>query len=116
MKLTREQALKLHRQMWTDMQKELGDNPSHGERERFKESWRKEHLGFKIENNCVLCEFTHQLPIKWHEINCYECPIDWKSSRNWIACEGDGVCWYYSPISEILALPEREMEKYCRRH
>lgn len=108
MKLTKEQALELHRQMWGDMQNELGDNPSHDEREKFKESWCKAHLGFEIENNCVLCEFTHQLPRRYHEIDCYKCPIDWKSSQDWIACEGDGVIWYKSPISVILMLPVRE--------
>lgn len=28
MELTREQALRLHRRMWTDMQQEQGDNPN----------------------------------------------------------------------------------------
>lgn len=32
MKLTREEALKYHRQMWSDMQRELGDYPKAAER------------------------------------------------------------------------------------
>lgn len=110
MKLTREEAIKFHKLMWMEMQDELGDNPSHDEREKFKKSWCKEHLGFEIENNCVLCEFTQQSPRMWHDVDCHKCPIDWKSSRVWIACEGDGVCWYKSPISEILALEERKVD------
>ena len=42
-KLTKEEALKLHRQMWSDMQKELGDNPSYFERLDFKDEWCKKH-------------------------------------------------------------------------
>ena len=42
-KLTKEKALKLHRQMWEDMQKELGDNPSYFERLDFKHEWCKKH-------------------------------------------------------------------------
>ena len=109
--LTREEALKLHRQMWKDMQTELGDNPSAKERVLFKRKWCEEHFGREIENNCVLCEFTHQYPRRYHEINCYKCPIDWKNWQKWIACESASVIWYYSPISEIMALPEREVEE-----
>ena len=37
MKLTRTEALDLHRWMWMDMQEKLGDKPVSGERVRFKE-------------------------------------------------------------------------------
>ena len=44
MDLTREQALKLRREMWGDMQKKLGDKPSEASRIYFKEEWCKEHF------------------------------------------------------------------------
>ena len=39
MKLTKKEALKLHKQMWTDMQNKLGDMPSAPDREMFKMKW-----------------------------------------------------------------------------
>lgn len=51
-KLTKEEALKLHGQMWSDMRKELGDNPSYLARLVFKNEWCKKH-GF-IDVLCVM--------------------------------------------------------------
>lgn len=39
MKLTREEALKYHRQMWTDMQKDIENTCSGDKREEYKEKW-----------------------------------------------------------------------------
>lgn len=106
MDLTREQALELHREMWTDMQKELGDCPTYGERRDFKRKWIGEkYPEEKVYANCFLCEYINGL-------RCSCCLINWGrdgESRN--SCEkavGVGVDWRRSPISEILALPERE--------
>lgn len=98
--LTRERALELHRQMWSDMQKTLGDNPMPGKRVCFKESWIKEHFpNAGIFNNCFLCEYVEN-----ENLNCRRCPIEWPN----------GYCGNYyltESISKILALPEREIEE-----
>ena len=58
MQLTREEALKYHRMMWTDMQTALGDKPSFRQRDAFKQEWCKEHFPEeKIESHCFLCEY-----------------------------------------------------------
>ena len=44
MKLTKEEALRLHRAMWSDMQRELGDNPSPSERLDYKGEWCEKHF------------------------------------------------------------------------
>lgn len=44
MKLTRKEALNLHRWMWMDIQKVLGDNPTPAKRVQFKEKWCREHF------------------------------------------------------------------------
>lgn len=103
MKLTREEALKYHRQMWTDMQRELGDKPDGGQRVLFKVKWCDKHFpGEKIDSNCFLCEYLAQNDYKG---NCHggrECLLIWPyggcTARNY---------YYDVPISEILALPER---------
>jgi len=100
--LTREEALRLHRQMWTDMQKALGDCPSHEERKRFKERWCREHTPEALPRaNCYLCEYIKQIDAG----NCNDsCPIDW----GYFICMYGKVDYRYSPISDILALPERK--------
>jgi len=109
-KLTREEAIKLHKLMWLDMQDKFGDNPSRWMREAFKEDWCKEHIGSEIENNCFLCEYTSQKTGRHDGSNCEYCPIDWKSERTLVFCENGEVTWGNSPISEILALPERKVD------
>ena len=105
MKLTREEALKYHRQMWTDMQKELGDKPSFGDRMVFKHKWCKEHFpNEEIDASCFLCEYVNH-----HEDGCDYCPIKWDDNYDDDCCMGGGVNYEYSPISVILALPERKL-------
>ena len=110
MKLTREEALRLHRQMWTDMQMALGDNPLFKERALYKEQWCKEHFpDERIESDCFLCEYA----IKYADDGtdyCDFCPIMWDNDYNMDWCIGEGVTYERSPISVILALPEREVE------
>lgn len=102
MKLTRERVLELHRQMWTDMQAALGDNPEISERIDFKIKWCKSHFPDEtIINHCFLCDY-----IFGRGDDCYKCPIVWPYKQ----CV-DNKYYYSAPISEILALPEREDEK-----
>lgn len=113
-KLTRERALELHRQMWTDMQTELGDNPLSFARVLFKDDWCKKH-GFKdVDCSCFLCEYVEQNGL-W----CSgECLIDWSSLADepnaFVKCTDlyidGGEIYTAALISEILALPERSFE------
>lgn len=105
MKLTREEALKYHRQMWSDMQKELGDNPSPYDRGQFKVKWCDKHFpNIGIDCHCFLCEYVNYI-----NEDCDCCPIEWDYDYDNDCCEGEGVNYLHSPISEILALPEREL-------
>ena len=107
MKLTREEALRLHRQMWMDMQTALGDNPSLFDRTEYKIKWCEEHFpAEEIDNHCFLCEYVH----KNYCDDCDCCPIKWDDNYDDDCCGLGGVNYGYSPISEILALPEREVE------
>lgn len=125
MDLTREQALKLHREMWSDMQKELGDNPSEQNRYYFKYDWVVGHgyvdkYGYGIPtimDNCFLCEFAIGKRRSITTMRCNYCPIDWSDLTN-SSSDLHGFCidtddsgyevWQVAPISKILALPERE--------
>lgn len=104
MKLTREEALRLHRQMWTDMQTALGDNPNPRDRTNFKWSWCESHFpDDKIYAHCFLCEY-----LKQNHIKCYRwkgCLVKWYHG----GCL-DEIDYETAPISVILALPEREVE------
>ena len=105
MQLTREKALELHRQMWADMQRDLGDEPSPEQRNRYKAEWCRKHFPRDIILcNCFLCAYDGESHC-WNYGDC-ECLIKWPRGR----CE-DGSCkddWRYMPISTLLALPERE--------
>ena len=118
--LSRKRALELHKLMWFDMQKELGDNPEHEDRYDFKKKWVKKYFpNEKIENHCFLCEYALTsfggIPDGFLFLECDKCPIQWINKSNTLgvknSCEWgyhEGNCdWRYSPISEILALPER---------
>ena len=108
MKLTREEALRLHRQMWMDMQKELGDKPSHEDRSAFKVKWCDRHFpNEKIDCSCFLCEYV---TANYGDEQCDYCPIKWDDEYDNDCCLFDGVNYKTSPISVILALPEREVE------
>lgn len=128
-KLTREKALSLHRQMWTDMLLELGDNPDGLDRTMFKLNWVRNHGYEDVECNCFLCEYDFQQR-KIREDWCEFCPIDWSSlsageEDDWLSLPGEEVAscgdryilsnldsylsiWRSAPISEILNLPEKE--------
>ena len=117
MELTKEKALELHRQMWTDMQKTLGDNPNALDRIAFKEDWCDKHFPCEhITHSCFLCEYTCQFSRFGVEL-CSMCPVVWPCEQSCVMedyfCEGkdggnteDG--YRFIPISKILSLPERE--------
>lgn len=107
MKLTKKEALKLHKQMWTDMQNELGDMPSVPDREMFKLEWCAEHFpNVEIGSNCFLCAYDDQF-----EEDCKHCPIDWTDGgRTFGGCVYGEIRYDLSPISAILELPVRKGE------
>ena len=110
MELTRERALELHRQMWNDMQKELGDNTTGGYRVIYNAELCLKHFPNEhIANDCFLCEYAYN-----YISSCQKCPIRWTTEDNDDAvttyCCYDKY-YYNTPISEILALPERELRK-----
>ena len=60
-KLTREEAIRLHRKMWKDMRDELGDDPYKSYRNEFKKNWIEEHFPNEfVRCNCFLCEYAQQ--------------------------------------------------------
>ena len=118
MKLSKKEAIKLHREMWTDMQEKLGDK-ANGERWLFKDYWCHEHFpNINIKHNCLLCQYALQTAFKqldeddeWLGFNyCQFCPIDWPHEDNVeeYFCEKGDITWDCSDISDILALPERK--------
>ena len=106
LELTREQAVQLHRQMWSDMQRELGDCPHYIDRCNYKHKWCDAHFpGEFIDNHCFLCEYVRYMRLD-KDIECtYVCPIKWKYGN---CMAGDKDNWENMPISELLNLPERE--------
>lgn len=105
---TMEIAVKLHRQMWSDMQKDLGDCPSFKSRLKYKEQWCREHFGnIFIVNDCFLCEYVEEID---SYADCKDiCPIKWING----SCISDNPANSYEtmPISKLLALPERDMNE-----
>ena len=117
MKLTKEKTLKLHRQMWTDMQKALGDNPTQNDRMMFKATWCVTRFPIShVTHNCFLCEYTNQFSGAEREVDCSRCPIVWPCEpcdKDGYFCEGlenrdEKNGYRFIPISKILSLPERE--------
>ena len=115
MKLSEEMAVRLHRMMWSDMQKKLGDNPEGELRHSFKVGWIKKYFpGEYIENQCFLCEYVKQFT--GHSVaigcdGCSACPIKWPKD----ACCDFGltiapVHFLNSPIHDILELATRHAD------
>lgn len=106
MRLTKEQALELHRQMWSDMQNILGDYPWSDEREDYKCEWCRDHFpGEHISSYCFLCEYDDQ----FRDYFCAHCPIDWSNGgEDEDSCMRGRFVYDKSPISDVLALPVRE--------
>lgn len=113
--LTKKKALKLHRRMWEEMKMALGDNPPSDERSRFK-AWSCVVLRERPINNCWLCEYVLENygPNSNSEtgLHCKYCPVVWGEGdeKQECPCQQSFTDWMYSPISEILALPERRTD------
>lgn len=108
MRLSEEMAVRLHRMMWSDMQKELGDKPSGKERGQFKFAWIYKHFPSEsVANDCWLCEYASSVMKPGdHETYCKYCPISWPFLR----CNTLDFSYAKAPISEILALPAKNKE------
>lgn len=117
--LTADEAYAKHIEMWTAMQKELGDNPRHSDREQFKEEWCREHGEDYIDNYCYLCQYDDEQFGNSRTGNCGDCGdrclVDWGevyvSARRYTGCCSGMTRYAISPISEILALPRREVNE-----
>lgn len=105
MNISEEMAVRLHRMMWSDMQKELGDCPDGRKRRQFKFYWIHEHFPSEsIANDCWLCEYASSVVNPGdYEAYCKYCPIRWPN-RN---CNTLDFSYASRPISEILALPAK---------
>ena len=111
MDLTRERALELHRQMWSDMRKKLGDKPTRFFRYAFKQQWCEEHFpDEKIRADCFLCEYAVD---ENGNADCDRCPILWGSEEEneGYYCASRENDYTSVPISQILALPERKVSE-----
>ena len=110
MQMSEEMAARLHRMMWSDMQREFGDNICSG-RPSYKEEWLAKHFpGEHFMHNCFLCEYVTQqtgnVPLLGSN-ECKTCPIKWPGDNCSLSERVGGVNYLMSPISEILALPAR---------
>jgi len=110
--LTDAEILCLHKWMWSDMQKELGDNPGAKERIEFKSDWCEEHRVL-IRHNCFLCE--HAGEDRFYCAVCKNCLVVWPDGSCYSNQDGTIPEEYYAnsyylnaPISDILDLPTRE--------
>lgn len=112
--ITKERALELHREMWQDMQRDLGDNPNGESRYDYKKDWCLRHGFYQVDCYCFLCEYVSRQ--KGYR-KCRDCPIDWSPLSIYSSYNADctdvythGVENIYkcAPISEILALPIKE--------
>lgn len=113
MVLTRREALSLHRQMWKDMQRDLGDTPNFESRAEYKRNWIKEQFPDIakdvceydiIRNNCFLCEYAGE------PYGRCECLIQWPEGRCEELFADDEDNWTDMPISRLLALPVKGEE------
>ena len=103
-RLTKARAIELFRQQWSDMRDRIGENPKPWERDVFKLMWIDEHFpGENVNSGCFLCEYDMQQEGGGY---CDFCPIEWPEGHC-MPYNGATNC-YISPISEILALPERK--------
>lgn len=111
MKLTKEEAVRLFHEQWSDMQKELGDCPDPESRVKFKAKWCRAHFPEEsIAFDCFLCVYAEEQASSNYFHRCFHCPIAWPLNYDGKpdCCCDIRVNYLSSPISEILALPVRE--------
>lgn len=106
-KLSLNEAVLKHKEMWEAMQRSLGNNPSLAERVAFKIGWVEAKRAATGENrpinNCYLCEYNEQ----FNSHSCVYCPYNW-NDHIYYGCENGAVDWRTSKISDILGLPLRK--------
>lgn len=108
-RLTDAEILCMHKWMWTDMQKALGDNPSPSDRIDYKDIWCDER-DLIIPHNCFLCLNAQRYDPKQGNVrNCDQCLVVWPDGN----CHSTGF-FLYSKISDILDLPTRELSSNRR--
>ena len=112
--LTSEEAIQGTISMWSDMLRDLGENPSEKQRFVYKLHWLTEH-GYSFvgpfrmpENECFLCERAR---IVWMDViglscKCSCCPIEWPGKEVIDSyepkCVGHEVDYRKAPLSDIL--------------
>ena len=113
MKLSEEMAVRLHRMMWSDMQRELGDRPDCADRLKFKCEWVERNFpGEHIANDCWLCEYASSVANQnGGDPYCKYCPISWPNRH----CNTLDFSYARKPISEILAVPAKNKEIEAKR-
>lgn len=104
MELTREEAIRIHRDMWRYL-KEHGAEYNALERCDLKKQYCKEH-GYSFYYDCVLCEYAEQ------NGGCDACPAIWggedkkkKAFCQWnysVDMEAGWIDWRYSDIDDII--------------
>lgn len=106
--LTREQAIQLHVEMWTDM-KNAGVSDNMHARYEFKEQWCKDH-GIKLFNHCALCEYAYQQNDHSDICMCIFCPGHWESDDPGCMCVTniEGKNWYDMYYDEIIHICDTE--------
>ena len=103
MKLTKEEAIRIHRDMWQYLKEhEAGKGVS--ERYDLKEQYCKEQ-GYSFMHNCALCEYAECRG------GCEDCPAIWGSEGEQVDvfCEGyekdveeSYIDWRYSDLDDII--------------
>ena len=101
--LTREEAIRIHRDMWRYL-KEHGAGKETIERKELKHNYCRTH-GYNFKYNCVLCEYADSYG------GCCACPAIWGSEdeKQGVFCEGcekgveEGyIDWRYSDLDDII--------------
>lgn len=107
MNISEEMAVRLHRMMWSDMQRELGDRPTGRQRKKFKYDWIRTHFPDEsIANDCWLCEYASSVVDRGDNPYCVHCPIKWPNCH----CNTLDYSFLEEPINDILALPVKNKE------
>lgn len=119
---TREEAIKWHRKMWTEMGVIEGDNCYVNDRIRFKKIYiRGNFPGVDVTNDCFLCCYALNKALdddseeKFGKDDlgfalmhmCEYCPLKWGHIENYFDCEFSDIYWKSDSCSIIAGLEER---------
>ena len=129
--LTKEEAIRLHREMWDFIDKKTKELEC--DSRELRNNLKKEFLNgiglevYEIKNGCFLCEYSEQQSVKYLETSfCKFCPLDWCDGcdrklfcNKSFACECGEICalgdkatyqmnWQYSDCKTIRDLKEKD--------